>query len=231
MLLRAAIVALIFAGSAHAASVCSWNKPGADPTTSDPLATLRTMGIDNPRLAQKIRDGDYDELVTIRKNDTRIHGMSSGNAKWCNGTVDTSQWAEDYAEQGRVFSDGKTRVMWAWRCRNLMLWLPEPVAPPGNTVFIGTGESFYTVPPVAAGPIGSAPAPEHVGAPEPVFASTPYCTGPVFVPGIVIVGGPGIPPIITTPPIPPVTPVPEPSTWVFLLLGLCLMAWRARRPI
>lgn len=220
---------LLFASiglAAQAAQVkCSWNDPGANPTISSPELTLKSMGIIDPVLAQKIRSGDYYKTISFHKNDQRMFGMSSGNAKFCNGPVDTSNWKNTHVEQGRVFVNGKNKVVWMWRCKNMGFWLEEE---PSNVVaqpidFEPTGAG-YAVPAQPADKetfetLALVSNPELVG----VTATTPSQTinfqlsTPVF---ILITKSP-----TTTAQVPA---IPEPSTYLMFLLGLIAIALRSR---
>jgi hypothetical protein len=67
---------------------------------------------------------------------------------------------------------------------------------------------------------------------DPGFGGPPSIAGGAEPPGMVVIGGPVPRPTGTSgdpgDPSPPVSPVPEPQTWVLLLGGLALLAWRAR---
>ena len=212
-------------------AICGWNTPGADPTTSPISETLAAMGIYSPALAAKIAAGEYDELVTMRRNDRRAYGMTSGNAKWCAGEIDTSRWAEDQEEQGRVYRvDGAPAVVWYWRCKNMSLWRGPviggwtPIAAPAYMA----GSDLRT-----GGPIGFAYATPIPLAMVPAGAVGGYGGGSWGAAAGFGGGGGGyvqqtvLCDCVPTPPCVPA--VPEPMTAVLLIGGLAAAAVWSKR--
>lgn len=226
------LLALALASTAHTTPNCSWDRPGANPFTGDPVAAVDHYPDIAPEiraaLKERIAARKSDEIVTIhrdsisgnREYDPAIRGMHFGANTVCN-TVSRSKWAPRKVERALVYCEQNECIIVPAICGNVsrVTRLPEKVAvadappPPPTPVIPVTPQQMASL-------VHKAPDTVAEEDPTPVKAAV---TRVVFSPPTVL---PPTPVVISDI---PVRAVPEASTWAMLLAGLGFVGFAARR--
>ena len=227
------LLALALASTAHTTPNCSWDRPGANPLTGDPVAAVDHYPDIPPAvraaLKERIAARKSDEIVTIhrdsivgnREYDPAIRGMHFGASQVCN-TVSRSKWAPRKVERALVYCDENECIIVPAICGNVsrVTRLPEKVA-------------VAAAPPVAPTPVIPVTPQQmaslvHKG---PDVAAEDDPTPARAVVSRVLYSPPTVlapTPIAIANDI-PVHAVPEAGTWAMLLAGLGFVGFAARR--
>jgi hypothetical protein len=116
--------------SAQFLDKCDWARPGVNPFLGDVVGAVDDYtDIPAPvreRLKARIRDRNYDEIVTIGRNaiigdatyDARISAMHFGGNKVCR-QVTRAAWSDKLTERGMVFCEQGHCLLVPTVCRNV----------------------------------------------------------------------------------------------------------------
>ena len=125
-----AALALAACSTGHAAPVCSWDRPGANPYMGEvPSAVRRYREIPagvREKLQARMERLDYDEMVEIRRDVIvgkdhsyeNLRGMHFGNGGFCEHVTRTS-WSDDHRERGFVYCEQGHCILVPTVCRNV----------------------------------------------------------------------------------------------------------------
>lgn len=259
----AALLFMVILVSAHAAprhrahTPLEWNPRGVNPYKGNIAAAVDDYKFipSNERalLKQRIRDLDYDEVVTIRRDSIdgmkyvyapELYGMHSGS----NGTNDITRntWTDEDIEFAFSYCLSTICLYVPFTCDNVAYGYKRPgppVFPPAAPLVPYVPEQEL-LPPVSAlppllPPLALLP-PMYEEAP-PVCDCFYWPPGGGDIPG----WGWGAPPTVIGPPtvifvpvappaLPPETPpatvssIPEPSSWALMVLGVSLLSLRKK---
>ena len=140
--LAIAVLSVGISVAVHAAPVCPWPDPGADPFRGDQAAAVMALAeiplAERIQLADQVRQqyGWRRVMVTRDAADdgrlTELRSMNFGAGRICAGAVDRSMWPPGRHESGRAFAVGRWTVVTFDSCRNVALatdaWaMPAPV--------------------------------------------------------------------------------------------------------
>lgn len=240
--------------AAFGAASCDWSEPGHNPVSVDVAGLVRNY-VDIPpavrqRLEQRVRDRQYDEVATIRRDSVEglyrysgLRDMHWGAGRLCRGSVNRSTWNSAHVERGLVYCEDDHCLIVPTACRNISRITREvpPGPPPARLEVPGGWAADLGEPP---GPLPLVDVPDTIAAREVPSMSllstvempttsttpTPFGTTAMSLPASMPFAGP-VP--LPTAPIAsdPVAPVPEPSTLALLALGVGLIAWARRRSL
>lgn len=217
---------------------CSWDNPGANPYRG-PVAQSVHNYKDIPlearnRLQKRMDAKKYDEVARIERDRivgeheyTELRDMHFGNGRMCK-TVTRSKWKPNAIERGLVYCEDEHCLIVPTVCNNVsrVTRIPKPDPKPGPPPTPKSGELPPTspVPPITGGgsttPLDIPPV-NYGGSTIPLNPLTPYSETPFWPPYV-----PPSPPIIYYVPTPA---IPEPSTWLLALIGLAMIAFKARK--
>jgi hypothetical protein len=139
-----AVAAALVSVAAHAAPVCPWPDPGADPFQGDQASAVMALEeiplSERIQLADQVKQGYSGKRVRITRagvvgaNIGQLSDMNFGAGRICRGAVDTSMWTAGHSESATAFSVGRHSVLIVDKCRNVVRGvnldaLPEPAAP------------------------------------------------------------------------------------------------------
>lgn len=225
------LFALALATAAHAEANCSWDHPGGNPFTGDPVAAIdhyTDIPLDvRAALKERIAARHSDEIVTIHRDsisgkheyDPQIRDMHFGAATVC-GTVSRAQWKPRKVERALVYCEGSECIIVPAICGNVsrITRLPDKVAaaeapPPPTPVIPVSPQQMASLVHAAPEPTGD----EEEPRPTPAVARALYSPPTVL---------PATPVVISDI---PVRAVPEPGSWAMLLAGLGFVGLIARR--
>jgi hypothetical protein len=229
------LFALALATAAHAEANCSWDHPGGNPFTGDPVAAVDHYTDIAPDvravLKERIAAHHSDEIVTIHRDsisgkheyDPQIRDMHFGAATVC-GTVSRAQWQPRKVERALVYCEQGECIIVPAICGNVsrVTRLPDKIAeaaapPPPTPVIPVSPQQMASLVHMAADPIPEDTDIKPVA--TPVVVARVLYSPPTMLPA---------PPVVISSRI-PVRAVPEPGTWAMLLAGLGFVGFAARR--
>ena len=130
LLASGVLLAALPIAAAPTLAACSWNQPGYNPFTGDPVAAVDRYQDIAPlvraRLKARMARRAYDEIVTIGRDaivgkaryGAEIRDMHFGAAQVCR-TVDRSAWAANARERGLVYCEDGQCILVPTVCRNV----------------------------------------------------------------------------------------------------------------
>lgn len=227
------LFALALATAAHTEANCSWDHPGGNPFTGDPVAAIDHYTDISPdiraALKERIAARHSDEIVTIHRDsisgkheyDPQIRDMHFGAATVC-GTVSRAQWKPRKVERALVYCEQGECIIVPAICGNVsrVTRLPDKIAeaeapPPPTPVIPVTPQQMASLVHMGPAPIAEEEDPK----PTPLAVVRVLYSPPTVLPPTPVVISNNI----------PVRAVPEPGTWAMLVAGLAFVGFVARR--
>jgi hypothetical protein len=231
------ITALVLAASLAS---CSWDRPGADRFTGDPVKAVADYDLPEDMLAKlqaKVKAHAYDDIAEITRDKiVGKHGyedlrdMHFGANRICH-MVTRDKWASTAVERGLVYCVDGQCIIVPTVCGNVsrITRIKKMVPPAGTAGGPSGGDSRVAAPPLFLAPpvmpaevIPLPPAPSFASYQEPSY----WHTVPPYQAQTYGMGNPGY---VTYVPVAQIPTVPEPSTLWLMLAGLAALVISNRK--